>query len=436
MNIRDSEVIEHQLQEEGYSAAQSQDEADLVFINTCSVRQKAEDKMYSGLGRLKKWKQEGKILAVGGCVAQQERDQIIKRAPHVDLVLGTHQVRALGDHLHKIDADRSSIVATEWKNRDPKNRLGFADHVVRTQPSVFVTIQEGCDNVCTFCIVPFTRGREASRPAEAIVSEVKEQARAGAKEVILLGQNVNSYGFKFPEFPSFAELLDQVAAVEGIERIRFTSPHPKDYGKDLVERYARLDKLCPSAHLPLQAGSTRILEAMRRGYSHEQFLEIVDSLKAARPGMSFSSDVIVGFPGETRADFEKTLEVIEAVRFNQVYSFVYSPRPHTPAENLEDTVPTETKKEWLYELQDLQLKIQAEDNQTKVGQNVEVLWTDCQDQTLRGRTLQNQIVHATGDDRWVGEIASIQIDRVTANALYGQIKTIEPQINEQAVYAS
>ncbi|XP_060085043.1 tRNA-2-methylthio-N(6)-dimethylallyladenosine synthase-like [Ylistrum balloti] len=421
MNVRDSELVAAQFESLGMSAAVDKAEADVVFVNTCSVRDKAEQKLYSDLGRLKQWKQNTKKIIVGGCVAQQERQRIAKRAPYVDLVIGTHQVRDISRHVIDSEMAADTQIRTDWKHDDPYQRLGKPDPIVTCKPSVFVTIQEGCDNVCTFCIVPFTRGREVSRPPEAILSEIESYVKLGAKEVVLLGQNVNSYGHKFSEFPTFAELLAQVHQIKGIQRIRFTSPHPKDYGPDVIEAYQNLPKLCPSAHLPLQAGSDAVLKAMGRGYTSQQYLDIVADLRRARPDIHFSTDIIVGFPGETRQDFEQTLEVMETVRFSQIYAFVFSPRPMTPAHKLKDKIDLQEKKMWLQELFEQQQKIQTEDQQYFLNKQVKVLWTEVHDGMLKGRSAQGRVVHALGEDKHIGEIDDVKIERATANALYGYL---------------
>lgn len=419
MNLRDSELVAAQLQAQGYTPAASWEDADLVFVNTCSVRDKAEHKVYSDLGRLRAWKRErAGTLVVGGCVAQQERERIVARAPHVDLVLGTHQVRELGRHLQALSQSQQPVVATAWKHDDPEDRLGRPDRVALGRPSAFVTIQEGCDNVCSFCVVPFTRGREVSRPLRAILDEVRMHVGRGAKEIVLLGQNVNAYGRKFAGMPSFAELLAAVHDVAGVERIRFTSPHPQDYDDDLIAAYATLPRLCPSAHLPLQAGSDRVLKAMRRGYDVARYLDIVARLRAARPGLHFSTDIIVGFPGETAADFAATMNVVETVRYAQIYAFVYSPRPYTASRKLDDPVAEADKRAWLQHLLARQRLIQAEDHAAFVGTEVEVLWTEVRDGVLKGRTLEGRVAHALGDASAVGVIETLMVTRATANAVY------------------
>jgi tRNA-2-methylthio-N6-dimethylallyladenosine synthase len=284
---------------------------------------------------------------------------------------------------------------------------------------VFITIQEGCNNACTFCIVPFTRGREVSRPLDAILAEARMHADCGAREVVLLGQNVNSWGRGLPGHPSFAELLARVAEIDGLERIRFTSPHPRDYGDDLIAAYRTIGKLCPSAHLPLQSGSSRVLAAMRRGYDRDRFVQLAADLRAARPEIEFSTDVIVGFPGETREDFDETLNVLRALRFAQVYAFVFSPRPGTAASTLADPIAETVKKAWLQELLELQRQIQAEDHRRHVGQQVDVLFTSWRSGILEGRSAGGRVVHAPGDESNIGRLVAVKVERATAHALYG-----------------
>lgn len=423
MNERDSQIMARSLEELGFQNAISPDEADLILINTCSVREKAEHKLYSFLGQLKEWKKRGKerILIVSGCVAQQERERIRERAPHVDLVLGTHQVRSLKEHLHTVISTGVPQVVTNWRRLDGMTSLDEPDPSVKARPVAYVTIQEGCDKMCTFCIVPFTRGREISRSPEIIMKEIQEHLRAGAKEIVLLGQNVNAYGKKHSGYPSFPQLLEQIHSLEGVKRMRFTSPHPSDYDDDLIEAYARLPRLCPSAHLPLQAGSNRVLSAMGRGYTREEYLELVEKLRARRPDIHLSTDIIVGFPGEVEEDFEQTLDIVTRVRFAQVYCFLYSPRPFTRARLFPDPVPKETKQKWLLELQELQLRIQREDHEKFIGRRVEVLWTEEQSGILKGRTPHGRVVHAPGSNHQIGKIETVEVLRVTATALYGEV---------------
>lgn len=420
MNVRDSELLAAQLEAAGYTPASHADEADLTVVNTCSVREKAEHKLYTDLGVLRRRKRAkgGRRIVVAGCVAQQEREAIVARVPEVDLVLGTHQVRELTTHLAKLEAGRGSSVATAWKHADPEARLGRPDMVTRSAPSVYVTIQEGCDNVCSFCIVPFTRGREVSRPLRAILDEVRMHVERGAREITLLGQNVNSWGQNFPGFPSFAELLAAVHEIDGVERIRFTSPHPKDFGPDVVEAYRTLPRLCPSAHIPVQAGSDRVLAAMRRGYGFDEYVALIDALREARPDIHFSTDIIVGFPGELRADFEASLRLLDRVRFSQIYAFVYSARPGTAAAKLDDPVPLDEKRAWLREMNEYQNALQAADYARWVGSEVEVLWTARRDGVLSGRSAQGRMVHMSGGPDRLGQIETVRVTRATSHALY------------------
>lgn len=423
MNERDSQIMASRLKELGYLPAEAPSDADLILINTCSVREKAEHKLYSSLGQLRRWKREkeGRVLVVAGCVAQQERERLLERAPHVDLILGTHQVRSLDEHLERIKRTGEPLVATSWRNFDEVSRLDEPDPQTGSSPVAYVTIQEGCDKMCSFCIVPFTRGREVSRPPQIILAEIKRHLEAGAKEIVLLGQNVNAYGKKHRGFPTFAELLAMIHELDGVHRIRFTSPHPSDYDDDLIQAYALLPRLCPSAHLPLQAGSNRILEAMGRGYTREQYLELVARLKKARPEIHLSTDIIVGFPGEEEEDFEQTLTIVKEVRFAQVYAFLYSPRPFTRARLLPDPVPRSKKEGWLKTLQKVQLEIQAEDHRGMIGKEIEVLWSGWEEGTLKGRTPHGRVTHALGCPEQIGRIEPVLIRRASATALYGEV---------------
>jgi len=423
MNIRDSQIIESQLKRMGYTPARTPEESDLYYIQTCSVREKAEHKLYSLLGSLKKWKKEshGRKVVVGGCVAQQERERILEKAPHVDLVLGTHETRNFQEHFSQILTSGTPLVRVKWHTYDELNRLSLADEPKEGSPVAYVTIQEGCDEFCTFCVVPFTRGREISRPPETILEEIKRHLSKGAKEIVLLGQNVNAYGKKNQSFPTFVELLYQIGELKEVKRIRFTSPHPKYYGPDLIQAYREIPTLTPQAHLPLQSGSNEVLKRMNRGYTKEEYLHIVEELKKARPEIQFSTDIIVGFPGETEEDFQETMEVIEKVRFSQVYSFLFSPRPFTKARLFPDPVPETVKRQWLYHLQKRQEEIQEEDHRKSIGTTVEVLWEVHEKGVLKGRSPQGRVVHAQGDPALVGEITSVLIDRTTPYALYGKI---------------
>lgn len=400
MNEHDSQVVQGILRDQGYEATDNPNDADMIFLNTCSVREKAENKLYSHLGTLRELKEAKPELkiAVGGCVAQQERTNITSRAPHVDLVVGTHQFRKIGEMVKEIEPEPAATgsVQTRWIMGDSEARFDEPFYPVdKSARSAMVTVMEGCDQVCSFCIVPFTRGREISRPAADVVQKVQRFADEGVVEVLLLGQNVNAYGKKEDGFPSFAELLRQVCAVPGIRRVRFTSPHPQDFDRSLAEAYRDEPNLCPVAHIPLQAGNDDVLAAMKRSYNAATYIETVKMLREHRPDIALSTDIIVGFPGETRTQFEDTLKLMREIRFDQVFSFVYSARPFTPARKLPDPVPLAEKKAWLQELQQLQDDLQAERHKSLAGEDYEILvanW-DRDSQRASGRTVHNRIVH-------------------------------------------
>src|SRR5580692_3706440 len=354
MNERDSEAVAAQLLAKGYVLAKSEAHADVILLNTCSVRdfaeQKAINKMRNVIGTARSEKRD-QIVGFMGCMAQSRGKELIEKLPDVDLVLGTQKFHRAAEYLDELIAGkRDKIVDTDAEARSEATiREHLLNGSAKTSVSAFVSIMQGCNQYCTFCIVPYTRGEERSRTIPDIVAECRELVARGVKEITLLGQIVTSYGKR--DIPvqdgksAFVQLLDAVHEIDGLERIRFTSPHPKGYGDDLIEAYARLPKLCESAHLPLQSGSDRILKLMHRGYTREKFLGIVKKLRAARPGIGISTDIIVGFPGETDADFEETLSLAREVEFDQAYIFKYSPRRDTPAAEMPDQVPQRIREE-------------------------------------------------------------------------------------------
>ena len=434
MNEHDSQVVEGLLRQEGYVRVDREQDADLIYLNTCSVREKAEHKMYSQLGEYKDLKADkpGLMIAVGGCVAQQERETITRRAPYVDLVVGTHQFRKINELVAQAAAVRtpektsSHEVKTQWIMGDADERFDEPSWQLEPgQHSAMITVMEGCDQLCSFCIVPFTRGRELSRPAEEILSRARQYAQQGVREIMLLGQNVNAYGKKNPEYPSFARLLRSVCEIPGIERVRFTSPHPQDFSRELAEVYRDMPNLCPHAHIPVQAGNDTVLTAMKRSYSNQVFRDTVAMLRQYRPDIALTTDIIVGFPGETESQFADTLQLIEDIDFEQIFAFVYSPRPFTPARKLDDPVPLATKQAWLQTLNNRQNALQLARNQSFVGQNVEVLWAkwDAHDQQLDGRTPHGRLVHIALDSdgqRWVGQITPARVTRAFAHSLVAE----------------
>jgi tRNA-2-methylthio-N6-dimethylallyladenosine synthase len=401
MNEQDTLQMKGILAAQGYETTDEPLDADLALLVTCSIREKAVHKVYSDLGRLRELAamKPDFILGLAGCVAQQEKNKLFSRFPFLDLVFGPDAIRKLPDMLTEVrkqkqDQKKSRVLQTQF---DPRQEFEFVNLATRDTEGLykaFINIQKGCDNVCTFCVVPRTRGREVSRPSRDILTEVGQLVDMGVKEITLLGQNVNSYGLKTGEI-SFAELVEAVADVPGVVRVRFTTSNPEDVSDALIDVYRRKPKVCSHFHLPVQAGSDRILKAMRRQYTREQYLTIVDKLRQARPGITFSTDIIVGFPGETREDFEQTLSLVSEVGFESLFAFVYSPRPLTAALKLEDPIPEATKKQWLDELLNLQREIARQANRHLVGTSPQVLVESRQEfgPGWTGRTETNKIVH-------------------------------------------
>lgn len=411
MNVYDSEKIYAFLQD-SYLPAASEEEADLILLNTCSIRDKAEQKVYSLLGRLgglKKKKPE-LLIGVGGCVAQQEGERILDRTSCVDLVFGTHNVHKLPEIIHErmTTGRRVCRVAEDGNNVSsadaPLSRLG-------SDPTSLLTIMKGCDNFCAYCVVPLVRGREVSRAMSEILDEARFLVDNGVREITLLGQNVNSY--LDPETGGgFVQLLEEVDAIESLERLRFVTSHPKDFSEGLVEAMAGLDSICEHVHLPVQAGSDRVLKAMGRGYTREEYLEKVALLRDNVPDVEITTDIIVGFPGEDRGDFEQTISLLEQVGFQNAFSFRFSPRPGTAAAQMEDTVPAETKRPWLPELQEAQNAITSRKHEVLVGDVVEILVEGSgrrENGKLEGRTRNNYIVHFDGARSLLGKTLKTRI---------------------------
>ena len=407
MNVYDSDRIVRALAACGYRPTDLPDDADLVVVNTCAIRAKAEQKAFSFIGRLGRIKQRRPelVIAVGGCVAQQQGATILSRMPIVDLVFGTHAVARLPGLLAAIETDRRRVVDVgECDDIDAVDMAGegFAHGAV----SRFVTIMQGCDNYCTYCVVPYVRGSERSRRPERILAEIEALVRDGVGEVTLLGQNVNSYGRK-EGLPSFAELLEQIDALPGLQRIRFTTSHPKDLSEDLMDAFGRLPKLCPHIHLPVQSGSDRILKRMNRNYTRRVYLERVAQLRRIRPGMAVTSDFIVGFPGESRADFEETLALLAAVRFDGIFAFMYSDRAVAPASRFGDKIGTQEKKDRLQALLAAQEAITLGKHQALVGRTEEIL-------VEGGSTRPALAGPAEGGSQWSGRTPGNKIVNFTA----------------------
>jgi len=424
MNFHDSERLAGLLERDGYERAADSRSADLVVVNTCSVRERAEEKLHAALGDLKRAASDRAgdfTLAVTGCVAQQEGARILQRAPYVDVVLGTQALQKLPALVAESRASRAPRVET-----DPHDDVSFPLGVARRSDPVraWVTIIEGCNEFCSFCVVPYTRGHERMRPAADIVAEVREAAESGRVEVQLLGQIVNHY--QAPDDPScdFAELLARVSSVPGIIRIRFASPHPRYVTDRLVEAIRDLPKVCKHVHLPVQSGSSRVLASMRRRYTRESYLARIEQLGDAVPGIEFSTDVIVGFPGETAADFEDTLSLVREVRYQSIYSFKYSPRPNTLAiKRMADDVPEREKTSRIMALQALQRDIQLERHAAEVGQVHGVLVDTLARRAgteLGGRTSGNTVVTFAGPAEWLGRIIPVRIASSGPHGLRGE----------------
>ena len=418
MNVHDSEKLLGVLVASGYQPTENEEEANLIILNTCAVREKAEHKVYSELGRIGKHKKKGTLIGVCGCVAQKEGRRLLERMPFVDFVLGPRNIYSLPQVLEEVKIGRR-VVKTEL-NGSCITSLAFP--VIRKDPyRAYVTVMEGCDNFCTYCIVPYTRGREVSRPSSEIVEEVKRLVDAGYKEVTLLGQNVNSYGKGLDENIDFAGLLERVHEVDGLSWIRFVTSHPKDFSLRLVKTIASLPKVCEYIHLPAQSGSNRILERMGRKYTREEYLEKVAMIREYIPTAGITSDFIVGFPGEEEEDFQLTLDLLERVRYQGVFAFRYSVRPGTRAASWKDDVPLSVKRERLSRLLRLQDSITQEVSASYKGRILEVLFHQWDNGKLEGRSRDNKIVTAWGPKKYLGAIVRVKIEHTKMYELTGTI---------------
>ncbi|MEG0675844.1 MAG: tRNA (N6-isopentenyl adenosine(37)-C2)-methylthiotransferase MiaB [Comamonas sp.] len=409
---------------QGYEPTQDVEEADLILFNTCSVREKAQEKVFSDLGRIKHLKEKGVLIGVGGCVASQEGEEIIKRAPYVDVVFGPQTLHRLPDLLNARAAKAKPQVDISFPEIEKFDHLPPA----RVEgASAFVSIMEGCSKYCSYCVVPYTRGEEVSRPFEDVLVEVAGLADQGVKEVTLLGQNVNAYLGKMgdtTEIADFALLLEYVSEIPGIERIRYTTSHPNEFTPRLIEAYAKLPKLVSHLHLPVQHGSDKILMAMKRGYTAMEYKSTIRKLRAIRPDLAMSSDFIVGFPGETEEDFQKMMKLIHDVRFDNSFSFIFSPRPGTPAANLHDDTPHEVKLRRLHELQAVINNNIKEISEERLGtvQRLLVEGLSKRDGSeLMGRTECNRVVNFPGNERLIGQLVDVKITEAKAYTLRGEV---------------
>jgi tRNA-2-methylthio-N6-dimethylallyladenosine synthase len=429
MNVYDSERIAELLATQGYAETSDVSEADVVVLNTCHIREKAAEKVYSDLGRIREIKErrlrEGRdtVVTVAGCVAQAEGEEIVRREPSVDVVVGPQSYHALGALLARAKSHRTPVVETAFPETDKFAALPErAGSAART---AFLTVQEGCDKFCTFCVVPYTRGAEYSRPVAAVEAEARRLVGGGVRELTLLGQNVNAYHGAGPggRAWSLAELISRLARIDGLERLRYTTSHPRDMSEDLIAAHRDEPKLMPYLHLPFQAGSDRVLAAMNRKHTRAEYLALIGRMRAARPDIALSTDVIVGFPGETDPDFELTLAVLEEVGFAQAYAFKYSPRPGTPAASREQQLPDRVKDSRLQRVLAAVDRSQTVFNSACVGQLVPVL-LERQGRhpgQLVGRTPYMQAVHLSAPPSLCGHVAEVEIVAAGVNSLKGKL---------------
>ena len=424
MNVSDSDYMADHLLDSGLSAAESADKAALIVVNTCSVRQNAEHKALSYLGRITPFKKKNKTLKIvfAGCMAQRVGEYIKKRFPEIDLVVGAkdieHFPRLLDELLKGATGNRRNASS---KTKAIQSQCGFGNRQTRIEKapvSALVTIMRGCENFCSYCVVPYVRGKEASRPKNEIIAEIEALAVGGAKEIMLVGQNVNSYRDDKTNFP---KLLKLVNSVKGIERIRFMTSHPKDLDDELIDAMAGLDKVCEHLHLPLQSGSDRILKLMNRGYSFGKYLGLVNKLKEKVPDINFTTDILVGFPGETDKDFADTLGAIRTAGFDNLYAFKYSPRPGTAAASLTDDVPMEVKEKRLKEVLDESEKISSKKNAKLLNTFQELLVDKKQGEYLEGRTRGSKKIFFKGPERLIGKLVNVKVVYVKVNTLKGEI---------------
>jgi len=420
MNVHDSEKVVGTLISEGYRQVSTVEEAGLILYNTCSIRDKAEQKVFHRLADYKKLQSQGKKFGVLGCVAQQEGDKIFERAPHVSIVCGSASYRNLPELLVQIEAGKR---ATGLDDRETDHCFE-TEFTARTNPHRgYITIIEGCDKFCAYCVVPFTRGKERSRTSDSVLAEARQMANLGYTEIQLLGQNVNSYQDPIRK-KSFADLLVAVGEVHGIRRVRFTTSHPRDFGRDIVDAIESLPTLCDHVHLPVQSGSTCVLDAMQRLYTREQYLERISWMKAARREISITTDVIVGFPGETEAEFQETLSLLDEVEYDGIFGFKYSPRPNTPALGFADTIPDQEKARRLAVLNEKQREIQRQRNRKHLGSVVEVMIEGKNEarQQWIGRTSQNKVMNFTaGRQLTPGAYVNVHTTGCFPNSLTGEM---------------
>ncbi len=420
MNEHDSEKVAGVLLSRGYLQVESPDAASLILYNTCSIREKAAQKLFSRLGEFRTRQNEGRTIGVLGCVAQQEGEQIFQRAPWVSLVCGSASYRKLPELLAQLEAGDRRVTGLDTDTDET-----FETEITRRDNPwrAYLTIIEGCDKACAYCVVPFTRGPERSRASASVLKEVRQLADVGYSEVQLLGQTVNSYSDPSPRKMRFSELLLGVADVQGMRRVRFTTSHPRDFTPDIVAAIESQPKLCNHVHLPVQSGSTRVLRAMQRTYSRGEYLEKIAMIRGAKRPISITTDIIVGFPGETQADFQETLSLLDTVRYEGMFSFKYSPRPNTPALSMDDPIPEEEKSRRLAALQEKQRQIQTERNAGLVGMAFEVMVSgkSCRENQWSGHTSCNRVLNFTSQAKeLLGTYVQVHVTSVGPNSLVGE----------------
>jgi tRNA-2-methylthio-N6-dimethylallyladenosine synthase len=437
MNVHDSEKVIGTLVHEGYRQVETVEEADLVLYNTCSIRDKAEQKVFNRLNDYKKYQKQGKKFGVLGCVAQQEGEKIFERAPYVSLVCGSASYTKLPQMLVQLENAQAQTANSEFRKPEAGSRVTGLDdretdecfeteYTARTNPyRGYITIIEGCDKFCAYCVVPFTRGKERSRTSESVLAEARQMADLGYTEIQLLGQNVNSYKDSAGK-RTFAELLAAVGGVVGIKRVRFTTSHPRDFGRDIVDAIDAVPTLCDHVHLPVQSGSNQILDAMQRLYTREQYLERISWMKAAKRDISITTDMIVGFPGETESNFAETLNLLDEVGYDNVFTFKYSPRPNTPSLKLEDAIPDEEKARRLAVLMTHQQQMQATRNKNTIGKIYEVMVEGRNETRAQylGRSTQNKTINFTAPAGVVpqrGAYVPVRITTAFPNSLLAEI---------------
>ena len=426
MNVYDSERMADVLSPIGYAPVDAPDEADLVILNTCHIREKAAEKVYSELGRIRQHKEKNKPemkVAVAGCVAQAEGEEIMRRAPVVDMVLGPQTYHKLPEMIARVARGTGDVLETEFDTLEKFDQLPETRQAKGF--SSFLTIQEGCDKFCTFCVVPYTRGAEVSRPVSQIVAEARSLASQGVREITLIGQNVDAYHAEGPDGSEWGlgELIEHVALIGGIDRLRFTTSHPRDMDDELIAVLGREKKLMPYLHLPIQAGSNKVLHAMNRGHTYDEYKTLIAKIREARPDIALSGDFIVGFPGETEADFEQTMKCVEEIGYASSFSFKYSIRPGTPGASLPRQVPEDVKSERLKRLQDLLYTQQLAFNKSLIGRTLDVLVENGgrDDGQLFGRSPYLQGTHFDGGLDLVGQIVPVLITGAGRNSLTGEL---------------